>query len=85
MTEAEQKLSLARREGLKTREGLRAEGIARLEENLQKAREAAARQLDVAAREIESQSKSAAADLPGRARALARTLAEKILGRKIAA
>jgi F-type H+-transporting ATPase subunit b len=85
VTEAEQKLSLARREGLKTREGLRAEGIARLEENLQKAREAAARQLDAAAREIEAQSKSAAAELPGRARALARALAEKILGRKIAA
>ena len=83
--EAEQQLSLARREGLKARDGLRAEGMARLEENLGRARQAAARKLEGAGREIDAQARSAASDLPSRARALARALAEKILGRKIAA
>jgi F0F1-type ATP synthase membrane subunit b/b' len=82
---AEQKLSVARREGLKAREDLRAEGMAHLERELERARRASATSLEEAARTIEAQSKSAGADLAERAVALARTLAEKILGRKIAA
>jgi F0F1-type ATP synthase membrane subunit b/b' len=82
---AEQKLSVARREGLKAREDLRAEGMAHLERELERARRASAKSLEEAARTIEAQSKSAGADLADRAVLLARTLAEKILGRKIAA
>jgi F0F1-type ATP synthase membrane subunit b/b' len=83
--QAEQKLSLARREGLKTREDLRAEGLAHLEQELERARQSSAKRLEEATHTIEEQSKSVGANLAERAVALARTLAEKILGRKIAA
>ena len=70
----EQQLSDARREALSTRESLRAEGSALLEAKLAEAHTAAQAAIDRGGREIESQSTSSA-----------RELAEKILGRKLAA
>lgn len=81
----EEKLSAARREALKTREGLRAEGQAILEEKLGQARARASDAIVRGASEIDSLSSSSAKELPERARGLARELAEKILGRKLAA
>ena len=85
LAEAEQNLSLARREALKIREDLRGEGRARLEARLAEAGSAASAAVDAANREIEEQSRSLAKELPERSRSLARELAEKILGRKLAA
>lgn len=81
----EQQLSDARREALKTREDLRAEGSAALETKLAEAHHAAQAAVDGGGREIESQSAASSRELPGKARELARVLAEKILGRKLAA
>jgi len=81
----EQKLSVARREALKTREGLRGEGMALLEEKLAKAREQASHDVDRGAKEIASRAEDLGRQLPDRATSLARELAEKILGRKLAA
>jgi len=81
----EQKLSDARREALKVREGLRAEGTALLEEKLAKAREEASHRVDRGAREISDKAAELSRQLPERAVGLARELAEKILGRKLAA
>jgi F-type H+-transporting ATPase subunit b len=81
----EQKLSDARREALKVREGLRAEGMALLEEKLAKAREESSHQIDRGAREIAENATDLSRQLPERAVGLARELAEKILGRKLAA
>ncbi|HEY3204036.1 MAG TPA: ATP synthase F0 subunit B [Thermoanaerobaculia bacterium] len=81
----EEKLATARREALKTREGLRGEGLALLEKKLAEARAAAADAIAHGSGEIEAQSASSAKELPERARGLARELAEKILGRKLAA
>ena len=81
----EEKLSEARREALKTREGLRAEGAALLDAKLAEAHDAARQAVDRGAREIEAQSSASARELPEKARAIARELAEKILGRKLAA
>ena len=81
----EEKLAAARREALKTREGLRAEGQALLEEKLGQARARASEAVGRGASEIESLASSSARELPERARGLARELAEKILGRKLAA
>jgi F-type H+-transporting ATPase subunit b len=81
----EEKLSEARRDALKTREGLRAEGSALLDAKLTEAHEAARQAIDRGAKEIEAQSSVSARELPEKARAIARGLAEKILGRKLAA
>lgn len=81
----EEKLSLARREALKTREGLRGEGLALLDKKLADAREVGSQEIARGSREIESQASESARQLPERARSLARELAEKILGRKLAA
>jgi len=81
----EEKLSEARREALKMREGLRAEGSALLDAKLAEAHEAARQAVDRGSREIEAQSTASARELPDKARAIARELAEKILGRKLAA
>jgi len=85
VAEAEARLSLARREALKERETMRAEGRSHLEKKLAEARAASASAIESASREIETQAHRSAAELPERARELARTLAEKILGRKLAA
>jgi F0F1-type ATP synthase membrane subunit b/b' len=49
------------------------------------ARQAATASIEAASREIRAEVEKAAAELPARARALAVVLAEKILGRKLAA
>ncbi|HKD17446.1 MAG TPA: ATP synthase F0 subunit B [Thermoanaerobaculia bacterium] len=81
----EEKLAEARREALKTREALRAEGSTLLEAKLAEAHDAARQAVDRGANEIEAQSTASARELPEKARAIARELAEKILGRKLAA
>ena len=85
VAEGEAQLSLARREALKEREALRAQGLAKFEVDLGRAREAASSSVVAASRTIESDAQGAAAELPSRSRALAVQLAEKILGRKLAA
>jgi F0F1-type ATP synthase membrane subunit b/b' len=59
--------------------------MALLEERLAKAREQASREIDQGSREIAAKAAELSAELPGRATSLARELAEKILGRKLAA
>lgn len=85
VAEAEARLSLARREALKDRESLRGEGRERLEEALARARTAATSSIEGASAEIGEEARRRASELPEQARALARTLAEKVLGRKLAA
>ena len=81
----EQKLILARREALKTREALRGEGATLLEQKLGEARARALDEIARGSREIDAQASESARQLPEKARGLARELAEKILGRKLAA
>ena len=85
VADAEARLAVARREALKEREALRAEGLAAFEKELNQARVASTTSVDGASQQIADQVRRAATDLPGRARTLARELAEKILGRKLAA
>lgn len=81
----ESELSLARREALKLREERRGEGIKLRSAKIEQVKEETARKLAAASSELEQHSRRVAADLPGRIAALARMLAEKILGRKVAA
>lgn len=81
----EEKLAAARREALKTREELRGEGAAVLEQKLADARERASQEIARGSREIETQAAESSRQLPEKAKSLARELAEKILGRKLAA
>src|SRR5262245_6836394 len=85
MAEAELGLAQARREALKTREELRGQGRERLEAKLAEASAAAASAIAEASREIERQSADLSRELPERSKSLAQILAEKILGRKLAA
>jgi F-type H+-transporting ATPase subunit b len=85
VAEGEARLSLARREALKEREELRAQGLAKFEQDLGRAREAASSSVQGASQTIDADAQNAAAELPSRSRALAVELAEKILGRKLAA
>jgi F-type H+-transporting ATPase subunit b len=85
VAEAEEKLSLARRQALKIREDLRGRGSAHLEEKLDQARAAAEAAVSNATREIEAHAKASSQAMPGQARGFASSLAEKILGRKLAA
>lgn len=85
VAEGEARLAAARREGLRERESLRAEGLARFERDLGEARNAAAAAIGQAGREISSEATRAGEELASRSRALAVLLAEKILGRKLAA
>jgi F-type H+-transporting ATPase subunit b len=82
---AQRELSRTRQEALKLRETLRAEGRAQWERKLAEAQVAARASVERASLEIEAQAVRSAAELPARARELARSLAEKILGRKLAA
>jgi F-type H+-transporting ATPase subunit b len=84
VAEAEEKLSTARREALKVREGLRGEGAARLSQRLEEARVASEAAVAQAVKRIESEAAASSKKLPGEAATLARTLAEKILGRRLA-
>ena len=83
--EGETRLAAARREGLRDRETLRAEGLARFESALGEARNAAAGAVEKAGREVSTEATRAAQELASRSRTLAIVLAEKILGRKLAA
>ncbi len=85
VTAGDEMLSAARREALKARESLRSESLAQLESKLAEANGAANASVERGSREIEAQVAGFAGQLPERARALARELAEKILGRKLAA
>ena len=82
---AEAELSRARVEALKVREALRAEGRTHLDKKLEQARASAAEVLEHANREIAGQAERSSAELPSRVRQLANVLAEKVLGRKLAA
>jgi F-type H+-transporting ATPase subunit b len=82
---AERELARARQEALKQREALRGEGRAHLERKLAEAQTAARAAIESASGEIEAQAARSSEQLPDRARDLARELAEKILGRKVAA
>jgi F-type H+-transporting ATPase subunit b len=81
----EDRLGSARRESLRTREDLRAQGIAALEKRLAEARAEATEAIGRGSREIEAQAAETVRSLPERAAGLARELAEKVLGRKLAA
>ena len=81
----EAQLAHARGEGLVVRENLRSEGRAAFERKLEEARGIAESALARATDEIGQAASRASADLPRSARDLARALAEKILGRKLAA
>lgn len=85
VAEGEARLAAARREGLREREAIRAEGLARFERDLGDARNAAAAAVEKAGLEISSEAEQAARELASRSRTLAVLLAEKILGRKLAA
>ena len=65
MADAEERLSLARRDALKTREQLRAEGRTRLEERLAEASDAAAASVEKASRELSEQSRALSGELFG--------------------
>ena len=82
---AEAELTRVRIESLKEREALRGEGRAHLEKKLDAARASAAAVLEQATGEITAQAESSTKELPGRIRQLANALAEKVLGRKLAA
>jgi F-type H+-transporting ATPase subunit b len=82
---AEQELARARREALKEREALRAEGRSHLEKKLAEAFAAASAGIERAGLEISAQAGRASAELPGQIERLARALVEKVLGRKLAA
>jgi F-type H+-transporting ATPase subunit b len=85
IAEGEARLAAARREGLRDRETLRAEGLAKFERELGEARNAAAAAVEMGGREIAVEASQAAQELASRSRTLAVLLAEKILGRKLAA
>ncbi|HYX19783.1 MAG TPA: ATP synthase F0 subunit B [Thermoanaerobaculia bacterium] len=81
----EERLADARREALRTREALRAEGMALLETKIGEAQSSALTSVEAGFRDIQSQASTSAREIPARALALARELAERILGRKLAA
>jgi F-type H+-transporting ATPase subunit b len=81
----EAELAAARREGLKLREERRAQGRRLREEKVASVKGEATTRVSDAAAAVERQSRQAAAELPARIRDLARQLAEKILGRRLAA
>jgi F-type H+-transporting ATPase subunit b len=81
----EDRLAEARREALRTRETLRAEGASLLEKKVDEAQAAAHASVESGIQRIEAEAAVSAKDLPERARGLARELAERILGRKLAA
>jgi F-type H+-transporting ATPase subunit b len=81
----EEKLSAARREALRAREARRTEGLSALEKRLEEAGARASEAVARGAGEVQKQAADVALTLPERARGLARELAEKILGRKLAA
>ena len=82
---AEQELARARREALKERETLRAEGRAHLEKKLSETHAAASATLERASAEIAEQARRSSEAMPSQVQLLARALAEKVLGRRLPA
>jgi F-type H+-transporting ATPase subunit b len=78
-------ISAARREALKLREERRTEGQRLRDEKIAGVKDEMASRIARAVAEIEGLARKAASDLPARVAALARQLAEKILGRAVAA
>ena len=85
VAEAEAALAAARREGLRLREELRAQGRAHLERELSRAREETTESIQVATGQIGEEAQRANTELPRRVLELARGLAERVLGRRLAA
>lgn len=85
VAEGEARLAAARREGLRERETLRAEGLAQFERALGEARSVATAAVEGAGRQISVEASEASRELASRSQTLAVLLAEKILGRKLAA
>ena len=81
----EGELARARREALKERETLRSQGRAHLEKKLAEAHAAATATLERASAEIAAQARQSSEELPRQIQLLARILAEKVLGRRLAA
>ncbi len=82
---AESELARARGEALALREKLRGEGRGLWERKMEEAKAAAQAALNRGTEEIGVAAQKSAAGLPRAARELARVLAEKILGRNLAA
>ena len=85
VTRAEADLARSRGEALAIREKLRGEGRAHWERKMEETRKVAEGAVNRGSEEIGAAAKKSAADLPRSARDLARALAEKILGRNLAA
>ena len=81
----ETELSAARREALKVREEIRAEGRRARDTQVEAAKEESARRLSAASEELASQAARTREELPSRVAAIVSALVEKILGRKAAA
>jgi F-type H+-transporting ATPase subunit b len=81
----ENELSLARREALRLREELRAEGQKFRSATTDDAKKKSLETLAVAASEMDALARKASGELPARVKALAQALAEKVLGRSVAA
>lgn len=81
----EESLSAARQEALKLREDLRAEGRRLREEKVGALRRETTRRIEEESAAIGEDTRRAAAELPARSAELARILAEKVLGRPVAA
>lgn len=81
----ENELSLARREALKLREELRAEGQKLRSEKTEAVKKESLGTLAAASGEMDELARKASGELPGRVAALAHSLAEKVLGRPVAA
>jgi len=81
----EEQLSAARREALKRRETIRAEGLGLREEKVGTVRKETAEKIASAAAAIERDAAEASRQMPERVAGLARELAKKVLGREVAA
>ncbi len=85
LAQREKELALVAAEAQKERASLRAEGEARRRELLEAAREQGQRRLAVFAAELEQEVAQERAKLAGEVQTLARRLAERLLGRALAA
>jgi F-type H+-transporting ATPase subunit b len=81
----ENELSLARREALKLREDLRAEGQQLRSAKTEAAKKESLETLAAASSEMDELARKASGELPSRVKALAQSLAEKVLGRVVEA
>jgi F-type H+-transporting ATPase subunit b len=81
--EIEEKISLARKEGLKERMNIRDSGISYEKELVQDAGSQVEKEIEMARKEIREKIDQARASLQGELDSLSKELAEKILGRSI--